>query len=285
MTQSNTTRRVLVLANPDKPMAVNALDQVGALVARNCELIGAVCGMDARAAVDAQADRIIVLGGDGSLIGVARSLGTNQIPLIGVNMGKLGFLAEFALNELNNDFARFLTDDTLVTARMMLRVGVSSDGAGAESFLAVNDCVVQAGPPFRIIELGLWIDRTKLTVVGGDGLIVCTPGGSTGHNLSAGGPIMQPDVKAIVITPLSPHSLTHKPLVVEGEAEVGIEAISVNEGTTLIIDGQVPCKVAHGDRIMVRRAECDCLIVRNPRHTRWHKLVNKFHWGRSPNYG
>ncbi len=285
MSTTKPSRRVYILANPDKPEAVAALEQVGSLVSKTCELIGAECGTDGQAAVDAKADRIIVLGGDGSLIGVARSLGSNQIPLIGINMGKLGFLAEFSIDEVDADFARFLKDDTLITQRTMLRVDISSNGRSAESLLAVNDCVVQAGPPFRIIELGVSIGRTRLTVVGGDGMIVCTPGGSTGHNLSAGGPIMQSGVEAIIITPLNPHSLTHKPLVVEGEAEIEIEAIRANEGTTLIIDGQVSCDFSEGDRVTVRRADSDCLIVRNPRHTRWHKLVSKFHWGRSPNYG
>ncbi len=285
MTTTSSSRRVFILANPDKPKAVAALGRVRALVADACNLIAAECGTDGRAAIEAKADRIVVLGGDGSLIGVARSLDSKQIPLIGVNMGKLGFLAEFSIDELGADLSQILTDDTLVDTRTMLRVEIHRNGQGAESLLAVNDCVVQAGPPFRLIELGVSIDQAPLTEVGGDGLIVCTPSGSTGHNLSAGGPIMQPGVEAIIITPLNPHSLTHKPLVVEREAEIGIEAVRVNEGTTLIVDGQVSCDFSGGDRVVVRRAESDFLVVRNPKFTRWHKLVSKFHWGRSPNYG
>jgi len=149
----------------------------------------------------------------------------------------------------------------------------------------VNDCVFQAGPPYRIIRLGLSINGEHLTDVEGDGLIVSTPSGSTAHNLSAGGPILQPGVAAIILTPLNPHSLTHKPLVIEGASVVEVAAYDVNEGTTLIIDGQVSCPLGGADRVLIERFAHDFLIVRNPRHTLWNKLVGKFHWGRAPNYG
>jgi NAD+ kinase len=247
-------------------------------------VIGTHCRIDGRPAVDAQADRIVVFGGDGTLIGVARSLGDKQIPLVGVNVGKLGFLAEFSLDELEGELGRILADDTLIKRRTMLAVNVHRNGQAEEAMAAVNDCVVQAGPPFRLIRLGLSINGEHLTDIEGDGLIVCTPSGSTAHNLSAGGPILQPGVPAIILTPLNPHSLTHKPLVVERESIIEITAHDVNEGTTAIIDGQVSCPLGGGDRVMIKRFAHDFLIVRNPRHTLWNKLVGKFHWGRAPNY-
>ncbi len=277
--------RVFLLANPDKPEAVRALEQIRRLAEGACTVIGAECLIDGRSAVEGGADRIVVIGGDGTLIGVARSLGSDQIPLVGVNVGKLGFLVEFSVAELEAEFARILGDDSLIKRRTMLQVDVHRNGRPPESVTAVNDCVVQAGPPFRIIELGVSINGEHLTDVGGDGLIVCTPSGSTAHNLSAGGPIMQPGVEAIILTPLNPHSLTHKPLVIEREAEIEITALCVNEGTTAIIDGQVSCPLAEGDRVIVKRFASDLLVVRNPKHTLWNKLVGKFHWGRSPNYG
>ena len=283
---SNTAKspRVFLLANPDKPEAVRALEQIRGLAEGACTVIGAECMIDGRPAIEGGADRIVVFGGDGTLIGVARSLGQHQIPLVGVNVGKLGFLVEFSIDELKTEFARILCDDSLIKRRTMLQVEVYRDGRPVESMAAVNDCVVQAGPPFRIIELGVSINDEHLTDVGGDGLIVCTPSGSTAHNLSAGGPIMQPGVEAIILTPLNPHSLTHKPLVIEREAEIKITALCVNEGTTAIIDGQVSCSLAEGDRVVVKRFASDLLVVRNPKHTLWNKLVGKFHWGRPPNY-
>ena len=144
--------------------------------------------------------------------------------------------------------------------------------------------MIQAGPPFRMIRLGITINGQDLTEVAGDGLIVCTPGGSTAHNLSAGGPILAPDVDAIILTSMNPHSLTHKPLVIGREAVIDIHALAVNPGTTAIIDGQVSYPLQVDDRVTIRRFETDWRTVRNPIHPDWHKLVSKLHWGRPPNF-
>lgn len=277
-------RRVFLIANPDKPEAEHALRTVESFSAEGVEIAGASMGLDVSRAVRANADRIIVFGGDGTLIGVARALGTHPVPLIGVNIGKLGFLAEFSVDELKASLHRAVCDDALVTSRIALHVTVRHDGRVHDKSLAINDCVIHAGPPYRIVRLGVSINGEHLTTVAGDGLIVCTPSGSTAHNLSAGGPILQPRVPAIVLSALNPHSLTHKPLVVESDSVIEIHASDVNEGTTAIIDGQVTCGLKEGDRITVRRFEADYLLVHNPLYARWHKLVNKLHWGRSPTY-
>ncbi|MCH7925332.1 MAG: NAD(+)/NADH kinase [Planctomycetes bacterium] len=284
MSDDKVKRRVYLLANPDKPEAARAMRAAENFQVEGVEIVGSAVGLDATDAVKAGVDRLIVFGGDGTLIGVARSLGANQLPLVGVNIGKLGFLAEFSLDELKESFERVIRDDTLVTRRIALHVTVRHNGGVRDTSLAINDCVIHAGPPYRIIRLGVSINGEHLTTVGGDGLIVCTPSGSTAHNLSAGGPIVQPRVPAIVLTPLNPHSLTHKPLVVESDSTIEIHASEVNEGSTAIIDGQVTFPLQPGDRITVRRFESDYLLVRNPLYARWHKLVTKLHWGRSPSY-
>ncbi|MCH8242535.1 MAG: NAD(+)/NADH kinase [Planctomycetes bacterium] len=284
MSDDKAKRRVYLLANPDKPEAARAMRAAENLQVEGVEIVGSAVGLDATDAVKAGVDRLIVFGGDGTLIGVARSLGAKQLPLVGVNIGKLGFLAEFSPDELKESFERIIRDDTLVTRRIVLHVTVRHNGGVRDTSLAINDCVIHAGPPYRIIRLGVSINGEHLTTVGGDGLIVCTPSGSTAHNLSAGGPIVQPSVPAIVLSPMNPHSLTHKPLVVESDSTIEIHASEVNEGSTAIIDGQVTCPLQPGDRITVRRFESDYLLVRNPLYTRWHKLVTKLHWGRSPSY-
>ena len=276
--------RVYLVGNPDKPDAARALEELRSLSSPGCQVVGASLSRDARDAVEAHADRVIVIGGDGTLIGIARSLGADQIPLVGVNVGKLGFLAEFSLEDLKSSLDRALHDEALVSRRTVLQVTVHRNGGGTDVSLAINDCVIQAGPPFRVINLAIAIDGEHLTNVAGDGLIVCTPSGSTAHNLSAGGPILQPEIGAIVLTPLSPHSLTHKPLVVERESTIEIRAVAVNDGTTVIIDGQVSYPLGPGDRVSVERFGTDFLIVRNPLHAKWHNLVTKLHWGRSPSY-
>ncbi|MEK7711142.1 MAG: NAD(+)/NADH kinase [Planctomycetota bacterium] len=284
MSDSGKSRRVYLLGNADKRDAGPAMDELRSFAATRCQVVGASMNRDVRPAIAGKADRIIVVGGDGTLIGVARALGADQIPLIGVNVGKLGFLAEFSLGELKQSFEQALCDDGLISRRIVLHVQVEHNGGVGQTSLAINDCVIQAGPPFRLIQLGVSIDGEKLTDVGGDGLIVCTPSGSTAHNLSAGGPIMQSDVDAIILTPLNPHSLTHKPLAVEHSSVIEILALSVNTGTTVIIDGQVSYPIGPGDRVTVRRYSSDFLLVRNPQYGRWHKLVTKLHWGQSPSY-
>ncbi len=282
MSDSARAQRVYFLSNPGKPDGVAALEDLRSFAASRCTIVGSSLGLHGREAVQAGVDRIVVAGGDGTLIGVARSLGADQVPLIGVNVGKLGFLAEFSLEELKRCFDRAISDDTIISRRTVLQVSIQCNGGVRDSNLAINDCVIQAGPPFRIIKLGIAINGEHLTDVGGDGLIICTPSGSTAHNLSAGGPIMQSGVEAIVLTPLSPHSLTHRPLVIEREAVIEVIAREVNEGTTAIIDGQVSCPLTRGDRVTIRRFETDFLLVRNPLNAKWHNLTTKLHWGRSP---
>ena len=284
MTDTQPKRRVFFLANPDKVDAEVALKDLESFAVSHCTVVGSSHGLDGRPAVEAKADRLIILGGDGTLIGVARSLGADQIPLIGVNVGKLGFLAEFSVEELKSTFAQAIGDDEFVSRRTVLHVTVQQDGGVRDSCLAINDCVIQAGPPYRLIRLGVSVNGEHLTAASGDGLIVCTPSGSTAHNLSAGGPILQPGVDAIVVTPMNPHSLTHRPVVVERESVIDIHASQVNEGTTAIIDGQVSFALRPGDRVTVKRFDSDFLLVHNPLYAKWHKLVTKLHWGRQPSY-
>lgn len=278
------TRRIFLLSNPDKPDAAAALEDLRMFADPQCNVVGTSLGLDGTKAVKAGAERVVILGGDGTLIGVARSLGANQVPLIGVNVGKLGFLAEFSVDELKSVFAQAIGDDSIISHRTVLQITVQHDGGLRDTSLAINDCVIQAGPPFRIVRLDISINEEHLSNVGGDGLIVCTPSGSTAHNLSAGGPIMQPGVDAIILTPLSPHSLTHKPLVIERESVIEIVADEVNEGTTAIIDGQVSFPLKASDRLTIRRFDSDFLLVHNPLYAKWHNLVTKLHWGRAPNF-
>jgi NAD+ kinase len=279
-----TLRRFYLLANPEKREAAVVFHELCEFVRGRCESVGARLSVDGRSAAAAGAEAIVVIGGDGTLIGVARSLGADQVPLIGVNVGKLGFLAEFSVDEFKGSFDRILADPTLIHRRLLLELSVDRGGTAVYRSVLVNDGVVHAGPPFRVVSLAVAIDDQPLTEVTGDGLIVSTPTGSTAYNLSAGGPIMQPGVSAIILTPLSPHSLTHKPIVIESDARVSVTVVRANAGTTCIVDGQATFPLLPADRVILRRFEHDLLLVRNPAHPRWHKLVNRLHWGKSPNY-
>ncbi len=282
MSDSVSARRVFILGNPDKDSVARTLAELQQFAAERCDLVGADLGLDTRKAVNAGAEAIIVLGGDGTLLSVARSLGAEQIPLIGVNLGRLGFLANFSVEELRAHFDRAIDDPALIETRMMLDVSVYREGQACFSSRALNDCVIQAGPPFRSIALSMFLDEQKLTDVGGDGVIVSTPTGSTAHNLSAGGPILQAGVHAIVLTPLCPHSLTHKPLVVEYDSRIEIVAKEINPGSMVTIDGQVSHPLEVDDRTVITRSATPLRLVRNPLYPNWNKLVTKFRWGQSP---
>ena len=284
MPNSTANRRVFILGNPDKPEVGEAITSVREFAAGRCEIVGTALALDAKPALDAEADYIIVLGGDGTLLAVSRSLGDRQLPLIGVNFGKLGYLAEFTVDELKGSLETVLARTDLVSELAILRARVRRGQEVCFESLAVNDCVVQAGPPFRTIEIAIRINNVHLTTIVGDGLIVCTPVGSTAYNLSAGGPIMQGRVMGIVLTPLCPHSLTHRPLVVEHESEIDITMERANAGSTLLVDGQLNYPLRAGDRISVNRHSSNFRLVRNPAHPKWHGLVTKLHWGQPPSY-
>jgi NAD+ kinase len=277
-------RRIFVLGNPHKPEIADAIDSVVAIASNRCDVVGSGLGLDGNVAVDAGADLIVSLGGDGTLLAVCRSLKDRQIPLVGVNFGKLGFLAEFTVDEFKEHLPTILTEDDIVRELMILKLTISRNDTERFERLAVNDCVVQAGAPFRMIELNVLIDGHSLTTIKGDGLIVCTPIGSTAHNLAAGGPIMQGGVDGIALTPLCPHSLTHRPLVVEHESRVEIVVQHANPGTAVMVDGQVGSALQDGDRICIERAQPTFQLVRNPAYPKWKNLVTKLRWGQSPSF-
>ncbi|NOX59097.1 MAG: NAD(+)/NADH kinase [Planctomycetes bacterium] len=275
-------RRVFVLGNPDKGEVPTAMKRLESLVAQHAVLAGAELDVLARSAVSANPDVIIVLGGDGTLISVARSLADQQVPLIGVNFGKLGFLTPFLLDELIEHFDSVIAAEAPISKRTMLSVRVSgANGSTTFESLCLNDCVVHAGPPFRMISLSVELDGRSLTQVDGDGIIVCTPTGSTAHNMSAGGPILMSQVEGMVLTPMNAHSLTHRPLVINASSQLVIEVSECNPGTTAIMDGQVQCPLTQGDRIHIQLAKPRVSVVLNPRDAKWESLVSKLHWGSS----
>lgn len=282
MTRTARRPRVFILGNPTKPEVPSALEDLRTFVAEHAQLAGAALELDGRLATEAGAEFAIVLGGDGTLLAVVRSLGAQQIPLVGVNFGKLGFLTQFSVRQLKEQFPALLANGDLVTRRSLLAVRIEhADGSPPFESLCVNDCVIHAGPPFRVVCLAVSLDGRQLTQVCGDGLIVCTPTGSTAHNMSAGGPLLMADVDSIVLTPLNPHSFTHRPIVVSATSRLDIEPVEVNAGTTAIIDGQVQRPIRCGDRVAIHRAPQPWCVVRNPRRPLWHNLVTKLRWGRT----
>jgi NAD+ kinase len=250
-----------------------------------------VVGLDAECCVDldqVNADAILVLGGDGTLLAAARRLRGKAIPLMGVNFGRLGFLAAFTPDEFEADFARLIAHELPITPRQTLHVAVEAQGAVRFSSMALNDAVITAGPPYHLIELVLMMyggaSGPGAVRCSGDGLIVSTPSGSTAYNLAAGGPIVTLGVDAVAITPICPHSLSFRPVVVPMTSMISIKPVRVNAGTTLFCDGQSSTPLRVGDRVTIGRAEHDVLLYENPHSNAWQALAEKLHWALGPHY-
>lgn len=227
----------------------------------------------------------IVLGGDGTLLGQARRLADRGVPVVGVNVGRLGFLAEFDLASLKRHADAIFGGRAAIRERLLLRAEiVRHDGTVEFAGLALNDVVITAGPPFRMIEIALRLDGREGPDLLGDGAIVSSPVGSTAYNVSAGGPIVDPELEAIVITPNAAHSLAFRPIVAPATLEVDMQVRRANEGTTLVLDGLPAAPLAVGDVVRVRRHDRNARLVANPDHDYWRTLMGKMRWAQPPEY-
>jgi NAD+ kinase len=282
--------RLFIVANTRKPLVGPALQRLLSELSQRA----AITGVDTDREVDLQnveADVIIVLGGDGTLLSAVQRLNGKQIPLLGVNFGRLGFLASFTPDELPAHLDDLVGGRLPVSRRLLIESHIISSPTSAEpapaprfGAIALNDAVVTAGPPFHIIELELWVDGHAGVRFSGDGLIVSTPSGSTAYNISAGGPIMASGVEAFCLTPICPHSLSFRPIVISATSTIQILARRVNPGTTFFCDGHASTEVAVDDRIFIRRSPNDVLLVDNPDARPWRSLADKLHWAVSPTY-
>ncbi len=230
-----------------------------------------------------QADIALVLGGDGAILRAARQMGYRQTPVLGVNLGKLGFLADLNPREICDCFPQILRGEYRVTRHLMFECIVDSP-AGSKTYLGLNEIAIQAGPPFYMIDLDLAVDGEPVSHFVGDGLILSTPIGSTAHSLSAGGPILGQELSAFVITPICPHALTARPVVESADKTYTISIARAAAGTALIIDGQEIISLAVDHRVTVRRAPVTFGLVKVPGRSYYQTLRDKLRWGTPPHY-
>jgi NAD+ kinase len=286
--------RMFIVANPSKSDVRPTLNQWMPMLNRLAD----VTGMDTTEDDDlstVHADVILVLGGDGTLLSAARRIGGRQIPLMGVNFGRLGFLASFTPAEFERHFQELVDGKLRHTHRKVLDVSVIAVDvtcdlndpdhvASKRRFraTALNDAVVTAGPPFHMVQLAVKADGESEIRYFGDGVIISTPSGSTAYNVSAGGPIVSPTVDAMCITPICPHSLSFRPLVISSDSLVTITAEKVNPGTTLFCDGQAGTHLQRGDKIFIRRSPHDVLLIENPESRLWRSYAEKLNWAVTP---
>ncbi len=227
-----------------------------------------------------QADLIVVLGGDGTMISTARLTGDREILVLGINYGSLGYLTEFRIEEMFDALEKILAGNYEIDRRVMLDVELSRDGKVLETGRVLNDVVINKAALARIIEVEVRLDNLYVNSFRADGLIVSTPTGSTAYSLSAGGPILYPSINALVLTPICPFTMTNRPIVVPDNAAIEIVLTNENEGVVLTLDGQIGYQMKTGDTVSIRKSTTDFNLVRPPNRNYFDVLRNKLKWGR-----
>jgi NAD+ kinase len=222
---------------------------------------------------------VVVLGGDGTMLAAARAVAQAQIPILGVNLGSLGFLTEVALEELYETLDAIDRGRCAIEKRAMVHCEVMRSGKTVSSHDALNDAVVNKTDLARIADFDIFIDDEFVANYKADGIIVATPTGSTAYSLAAGGPILLPDVAALVITPVSPHALTNRPLVVRDTSEIAVAVRSAAGAAMLSIDGQVGERLKDGDRIVCRKSQLSVQLLTMKSRTFFDVLRTKLKWG------
>src|SRR3989441_1791658 len=288
-------KRIGVVVKPHQPDALETLCRVTEwLSERGIQLIGLAeiaheqikqkTGCTVEVVKDEQlgpsVDLILVLGGDGTMISTARMIGDAAVPVIGVNYGGLGYLAEFPIEELFSALEAILSGEYRVQERVMLAVELWRGEQLITRNRVLNDVVVNKSALARIIEIEAYIDSQFVNLFRADGLIVATPTGSTAYNLSAGGPVIYPSMNAMVITPICPFTLSNRPIVVPDDSVIEVRLITEKEEVALTLDGQVGVSLQAQDRVVIRKSKTAFNLVQPPNRNYFEVLRNKLKWGR-----
>ncbi len=289
--------RLVIFGDSKKEHVAEAIAEFTGFAKDKAEIVASCSIEDCKSESIKKCDFAVVFGGDGSIISAGRYLRQNNIPVIGVNLGKLGFLAEFSVEELEQYFDDIISGNAKIEKRMMLSCKVFGGSAECPekfSSVAINDVFITAGPSHRTIELKVAVNGQPVAGFVGDGLIISTPTGSTAYNLSAGGPVLDSSMRAMVITPICPHSLSFRPIVIDANSKVEILRVQIDEsrpcgrgrdeGTTISIDGQDSLELRGDDIVRVERENNDFLLINNPLRTRWDTLAAKLGWAEKPKY-
>jgi NAD+ kinase len=225
-------------------------------------------------------DLLLTLGGDGTLLRGARLVAPLGIPVLGINLGRLGFLTSLSPEELDSGLARLMSGETLLDDRMVLQVEAETAAGRVDGgYLALNDVVLHRGGVARMIRMKIHTHGEEVGTYSADGIILATPTGSTAYSLSAGGPIVPPNLDCILATPICPHTLAVRPLILSADDTITVEVLSPSEQLILTIDGQEGASLMPGDRLVVRRAPLPLHVVRFPGQTFFSTLRRKLAWG------
>lgn len=278
--------RIAILGNGTKPEVVSESARLVELIGR---LEGLSIGMfDLGSETDLSgvgqvADLALVLGGDGTVLHTARRMGDHPVPVLGINLGTLGFLAELTPEHLHARLSDLSARRYTVENLMTIECTVRGPGGRSITYRGLNDVVLRAAPPFTLIEVGLRIDGESVITYRVDGLILATPVGSTGHSLSAGGPILPHDAHMFVVTPICAHTLTQRPLVDGSHKRYELAPrTGPRHAVMLVVDGQVQVPMSPGEHVVVRRGATPFPMIRLPGHSFYRTLRDKLGWGTDP---
>lgn len=280
--------RVGIFVKPNKPEAISqAREIVGWLEKRQIQICldaSAASSINAslscpREEICRKADLIIVLGGDGTLLTAVRYLDREDVPILGINLGGLGFLTEVTLEETYQVLGRILEGTMETERRIKLAASVFRRENCEFKYTVLNDVVISKSVLARIINLRSSINGVYVTTYRGDGVIISTPTGSTAYSLAAGGPIVHPCMESVVITPICPHTLTHRPLLIPDQATVDFTLETEESDVRLTLDGQVGCPLLPFDRVVISKAKNHVLFVKSPFKNYFEILRTKLKWG------
>jgi len=270
--------RALILADGSRDAMRATVDRLRPIVEKHVEVAGV--SLDFESDLDtANIDLAIVFGGDGSILRAARQMGHQQRPVLGVNLGRLGFLAALQPEQLDHALPEIVASRHRVNEHLMFECTHLRAGEPLCQVLGLNEAEVLAGPPFTMLDVQLYVDGELVTTYSCDGLIVSTPIGSTAHSLSAGGPILRNNLQAFVVSPISPHTLTNRPVVDSADRTIEIVVPQPNEGTALVVDGRVLGTLGPDDRVRIVRSDAMFQTVEVRGQSYYRTLREKLGWG------
>jgi NAD+ kinase len=272
--------RVMVLGADGKPAVIREAERLRAALAQAADIVLWDLGFNADLSV-VDADLAVVLGGDGSILHAAHQMGYLQRPVVGVNLGKLGFLAALTPAKFIDKLPDIGAGRYRVIEHLMLECALVRDGKPVWTELCLNEVAVVSGPPFAMMFADLYVDAEMVTTYSCDGLIVSTPVGSTAHSLSAGGPILRQDIEAVVVSPISPHTLTNRPVVDSASRVFEVRVPSPEASAVIVVDGRVQGPLESSDCLRVCRAEPRFKMIEVPGHSYYRTLREKLGWGGS----
>ncbi|MBA3484957.1 MAG: NAD(+)/NADH kinase [Pirellulales bacterium] len=270
--------RAILLVDGSRPALAERAADLRVTIERNVDVAAAVDDFS-KPLPDVAADMLIVFGGDGSMLRSARLMGHQQLPVIGVNLGRLGFLADIQPEDLDEILPQIVAGEYRVVRHLMFECSVHRGGREQSRTLGLNEAEVLAGPPFSMIEVQLYVDALLATTYSCDGLIVSTPVGSTAHSLAAGGPIMEKSLQTFVVSPICPHTLTNRPVVDSADHVFELSVPKPNEGTTLLVDGKQIGQVGSEDRIRIERSTAEFQLIEVRGRGYYRTLREKLGWG------